>query len=231
MTGEVPDSQESGWAYDARNQIIGGGIRDGIFFAFDPLDHSWTSRVIQVQAPGEQVGTQAFHALDYDPVSNVFIFITEYSSGRRTWAYRYATGDPSSDLSLTKSTPLEGGLENYPFTYTLRVHNDGPLTGTNVVLTDTLPAQVIFNRASATQGTCTELVGTVTCQLGDLGFQGVVTTTLLVTPTVAGVISNTATVSADELDPVPGDNTVTVFSYIFNAPPLLTYLPVVEKGP
>ena len=33
-------------------------------------------------------GSQAFHALRYDPVNNVFIFVTDYDSGQHTWAYR-----------------------------------------------------------------------------------------------------------------------------------------------
>jgi hypothetical protein len=90
MAGNIPASQESGWAYDAANQIIGGGIQDGLFYAYSPLTNTWTSNVMQTDPPGSSVGTLAFHALDYDPINNVFIFITDGDSGRRTWAYRYA---------------------------------------------------------------------------------------------------------------------------------------------
>jgi hypothetical protein len=37
---------------------------------------------------GGAVGSMAFHALGYDPVNNVFVFVTDYPSGRHTWAYR-----------------------------------------------------------------------------------------------------------------------------------------------
>jgi uncharacterized repeat protein (TIGR01451 family) len=230
MSGDIPNSQESGWAYDTVNQIIGGGIRDGAFYAFNPLDGSWVSRVIQVQPPGGQVGTQAFHALDYDPVTNVFIFITEYSSGRRTWAYRYAARDAAIDLSLTKTAHPNPGVSSQPFTYTLQIRNNGTLTATNVVLTDTLPASVTFSAAAATQGTCIEVTGTVTCQLGDLVTSAGVTATIAVTPTVSGLISNSANVSAQEVDPNPGDNLVTFVSYIFEVAPLRTYMPRIIKG-
>ena len=63
------------------NRIIGGGIYKGKFYAFDPLTKRWTSQTIQGGSPGSMV----YHAIDYDPVDNVFIFI----SGRHTWAYRY----------------------------------------------------------------------------------------------------------------------------------------------
>ena len=90
MEGNIPASQESGWAYDAANQIIGGGIQEGLFYAYSPLTNTWTSNVMQTDPPGRSVGTLAFHALAYDPINNVFIFITDRDSGRRTWAYRYA---------------------------------------------------------------------------------------------------------------------------------------------
>jgi len=84
-TGTPPATGETGYGYDSRNQIIGGAISNNTFYAFDPAAKSWTSKTIQGGAPG----TVAFHALDYDTVNNVFIFVTDYASGRKTWAYRY----------------------------------------------------------------------------------------------------------------------------------------------
>jgi hypothetical protein len=57
-------------------------VTDNIFYAFDPRTGQWSSETIQGGSPG----TQSFHALAYDPIDNVFIFIT---NDRRTWAYRY----------------------------------------------------------------------------------------------------------------------------------------------
>ena len=92
MTG-TPSSAETGWAYDAVNQIIGGGVNEGTFYAYDPATRTWTSRTIQPRAGGS-IGTVAFHALDYDPVNNVYVFVTDKASGRRTWVYRYAGDSP-----------------------------------------------------------------------------------------------------------------------------------------
>jgi len=39
-------------------------------------------------------GTQSFHAIEYDPINNVYIFITDPWSNKRTWVYRYASGNP-----------------------------------------------------------------------------------------------------------------------------------------
>ncbi len=93
--GEKPlpgDTDDTGYAYDSVNQIIGGAVARGKFFAFDPRTRTWTSITIQTQPPGGSVGSVACHCLDYDPVDNVFIFLTSHSSGGHTWAYRYGTG-------------------------------------------------------------------------------------------------------------------------------------------
>lgn len=90
IKGDVPKLPETGFAYDSVNRIIGGGIVDGVFHAYDPATRTWTARTIQTPGAERPVGSVAFHALDYDPVNNVFFFISDYESGRRSWAYRYA---------------------------------------------------------------------------------------------------------------------------------------------
>lgn len=94
ISGDVPRLPETGFAYDPVNQVIGGGIIDGHFHAFDPATRRWTRQVMKTAPGAPLVGTVAFHALDYDPVNQVFVFITELESGRRTWAFRYAAPVP-----------------------------------------------------------------------------------------------------------------------------------------
>jgi hypothetical protein len=83
-TGSTSPHQEPGYAYDETNHVIGGGVQDNVFYAFDPATKAWTSHSFN----GGQPGTQAFHAIGYDAVDNVFVFVTDSSSGRHTWAYR-----------------------------------------------------------------------------------------------------------------------------------------------
>jgi hypothetical protein len=90
ITGDIPKLQETGFAYDSVNRIIGGGVADGLFHAFDPVARRWTRLVMHTEPAGRRIGTVAYHALAYSPVDNVFVFITE-DAGRHTWAYRYAT--------------------------------------------------------------------------------------------------------------------------------------------
>jgi hypothetical protein len=103
IKGNVPKLPETGFAYDSVNRIIGGGVVNGVFHAYDPTTQTWTARTIQTPGVERPVGSVAFHALDYDPVNNVFFFISDYESGRRTWAYRYAARrDDAPSASETK---------------------------------------------------------------------------------------------------------------------------------
>ncbi|MCA9672198.1 MAG: hypothetical protein KC503_41670 [Myxococcales bacterium] len=83
-SGSAPTHGEPGYAVDTQNNIIGGAVKDSMFYVFDPAGASWSAHAL-----GGSPGTQAFHAIGYDPVNNVFIFITDGSSGAHTWAFRY----------------------------------------------------------------------------------------------------------------------------------------------
>ncbi len=85
-TGPTSPHEEPGYDYDVVNHVIGGGVSGGRFYVFDPPTRTWSQRTIQ----GGSVGKQAYHALSYDPVNNVFLFVTDYNSGLKTWGYRLA---------------------------------------------------------------------------------------------------------------------------------------------
>ncbi|MFN8454391.1 MAG: DUF11 domain-containing protein [Anaerolineae bacterium] len=111
------------------------------------------------------------------------------------------------DLVVTKTDLPDPVLVGNPLTYTLVVENDGPNAANNVVLTDTLPAGVQFKSATGTGASCTQASGTVTCSLGNIQPR---TVTIVVTPTVVGVITNTAVVTSGNPDLVPANNTTTI---------------------
>jgi uncharacterized repeat protein (TIGR01451 family) len=116
-----------------------------------------------------------------------------------------ATG---ADLSITKTAPATvpaGGA----FSYTISVHNGGPLQATNVVVTDPLPSSVTFASASASQGSCSNKKGTVTCSVGALANGGTATITIGVKAGTSGQVSNTARVSGSQTDPDASNNSAT----------------------
>jgi len=94
-------------------------------------------------------------------------------------------------------------------TFTTDVLNQGPQDATGVTLTDTLPNGVTFVSATAAQGSCMQSNGVVTCNIGALASAFDSPITIAVTPTAVGTISNTMSVTANQADLVPGNNSAT----------------------
>ena len=118
----------------------------------------------------------------------------------------------SADLALTKTDSVDPVSVGSAFDYSLSVTNNGPDDANNVTLIDTLPADVDWQSATPSQGSCVHsgepLGGTVTCTLGTIANGAIATVNIgVVAPGTTGVINNSATVSADEPDPDSSDNT------------------------
>jgi uncharacterized repeat protein (TIGR01451 family) len=91
--------------------------------------------------------------------------------------------------------------------YRLSVRNLGPSDATDVVITDTLPENVEFVRASSG---CLLSGRTVICRIGNLAEGAKETREITVRPTAPGRLRNTATVTANEPDRHLANNTATV---------------------
>lgn len=115
----------------------------------------------------------------------------------------------SADMAIVKTATPNPVTEGTPLIYTLAVTNNGPATATNVTVTDSLPSIVTYLSSSTTQGTCSEAGGTVTCLLGTMANAGTATISILTIPGAPGVVSNTATVTADQTDPNLTNNSST----------------------
>ena len=108
-----------------------------------------------------------------------------------------------SNLSLVKSDSTDPVEIGDNITYTLQVTNNGPENATGVTVTDTLPASVTF--VSASPG-CSHSSGIVTCTIGNLSASANTSVQIVVTTTAAGSINNSASVTANETDPIPNNN-------------------------
>ena len=120
----------------------------------------------------------------------------------------------SVDLELTKTDSVDPVTVGGAFTYTLTAINNSPDDASNVVVVDTLPADVEWQSATPSQGSCVHsgeaLGGTVTCTLGTVANAANATVDIGVDAQGApGVITNSATASADEPDPDSSNNTAT----------------------
>jgi uncharacterized repeat protein (TIGR01451 family) len=117
-----------------------------------------------------------------------------------------------TDLSIQKTAAPNPVFVSQNVTYTMVAKNNSTVSGaTGVVLTDSLPASMKFVSATTSQGSLiTPPVGSsgiVTANIGSLATGAMATVTVTVSASAAGVISNTASVTGNENDPVASNNT------------------------
>ena len=113
-------------------------------------------------------------------------------------------GPVEVDMSITKTSNAVGQVAtNAPVTYTLTVNNNSADAANNVTVTDVLPSQVTYSN-----NTCgaSEAGGTITWNVGTVTGGNNATCDINVTVTGFGTFDNTATVSADETDNTPANN-------------------------
>jgi uncharacterized repeat protein (TIGR01451 family) len=115
-----------------------------------------------------------------------------------------------ADLAVTKIDAPDPVSAGQQLTYTITVTNNGPDNATGVTLTDMLPAGTTLVSTTPAAPTCNSVSGTVTCDLGTLASASAEVTIVVAVPLSAtGMLSNTASVTANQADPNLGDNSST----------------------
>ncbi len=106
------------------------------------------------------------------------------------------------------------------------VTNNGPDLATNVVVLGTIPLGTTYNSGSATSGSCSSTVtaGSVACTISSLQAGATAAVTIALTPNQPGGYTSSASVSsANNIDPLPGNNTgsvsFTATAFVLSASP------------
>lgn len=123
-------------------------------------------------------------------------------------ATEQTTITPVVDVLVTKIDSEDPVNAGGTLIYTMLVRNDGPSTATSVMLTDALPAGTSFQSALSSQGSVSESGGIVTASLGTLASGGTATVTVNVAidASTVGTLTNTASVTASEMDTNSSNN-------------------------
>ncbi|HEX4110119.1 MAG TPA: DUF11 domain-containing protein [Solirubrobacteraceae bacterium] len=114
-----------------------------------------------------------------------------------------------ADMAVTSSASPASIAVGGQSTVTDTVTDNGQSAGTNVVLSDPAAGYTIVS-ASSSQGTCAHTSTTVTCDLGTVDVGGHAVVRIVVSGTSAGTVEANATVSADQKDPSPANNTAQI---------------------
>jgi uncharacterized repeat protein (TIGR01451 family) len=127
---------------------------------------------------------------------------------------------PKADLRIKKDPSRTQVGPGGQVMYTLVVVNDGPSDASGVKVSDPMADGLSLVSAQPSQGTCSTAGGKVSCNIGDLAAGGsaqvLVTATMTSAsasptgpcgPTTPNGITNTSTVSSDNEDPTPSNNT------------------------
>ena len=131
-----------------------------------------------------------------------------------------SSADVSINLSASPSPVFVGGQ----LTDTVTVTNSGPQTATDVVVTLPLAPGLTYVPTSGGSPTVTDSNGVLTVSLGDLDASAVTTFTVVVEPTVAGSLTQSATVSTTSLEPSTANNVSTVTTQVAPASDLAVTL-------
>ena len=175
---------------------------------------SWTTLENFTNINGVNSGSRSFDITTYAAADTQVRFRVNanYGGGNEEFLVDYVEIDyiivlTGTEISITQTdTPDPVNVAN-PLSYSLTVTNNGPDDATGVTVTDIIPAGTTFQSASATQGTCSEISGTVTCVLGDMLATSSATVNIVLTsPFTTGTISNSAAVAGNETDPIPANN-------------------------
>lgn len=173
-------------------------------------------KIIDVSAPAAPLQT-AFYKMAGDAggvyCSGGKIYVAAGYTG--LWVFQLKAGVETADLSVTKSDGPDPLLLGGELTYSIRVVNNGPNDAAGVVLKDSLPQGV--NLVSSPVG-CSVNGQDITCNIGTLAKGGVANFKIVVKPTAAGRITNTATVGGAKSDPDMVNNTSTTVTTVQEMP-------------
>jgi uncharacterized delta-60 repeat protein/uncharacterized repeat protein (TIGR01451 family) len=158
---------------------------------------------VGIQFDGKIVAAGFAAVAGISPVTRNFA-LARYNSNGSLDSTSAPVGNTNLVLSMRDS--LNSVVAGDNFTYTLTVLNKSATPATNVVLTDTLPADVSYIGSTPSRGTVSQNGTTVTHTIGTMAVGEEVTLVIQVGTSVAKIVTNTATVTSAETDTNPSNN-------------------------
>jgi uncharacterized repeat protein (TIGR01451 family) len=145
------------------------------------------------------------------------------------WSLEIQTSDPVAPAASVSIADLAVSVSGVPasaviggnYSSTFTITNRGPAPAESVALLDQMPAGLTLVSASVSAGTWSKVQGTLTWSVGSLSSGASASMTLVSRPTVLGTLSTTATVSANQIDPSLGNNSISMVTTVVGVPILM----------
>lgn len=198
---------------DATNVVVSDNLPDDVSYVSSSLtDTNADPDIVDVTIPlipaGDQVVytitvTADLQALVTNNISIVSLNEVDTNAANDTFMLDTINGDVA-DLQITKT---DSGLTvlGDDVTYTIDITNLGPGPATNVLVTETLPAGATL--VSVSTAYVENIPGILEISYASIPLGGTESITVVITPLTEGAYINTATVTANEVDPDDGNNT------------------------
>jgi uncharacterized repeat protein (TIGR01451 family) len=229
LTGTQLNGLSAGSAYSAGTAMATNypiiELKDGSGHAYFARTFNWSSAGVQTGStpvstdftlpPGMPYGTYSLsvvaNGIASDPVS--------FTGG---------VVGTSADLAVVNSDP-SAATEGDSLTYSITVRNAGPSNATNVMLTDTLGANLSYLSATKSQGSVSQKNGVVTFTVGSLAVGQSATLTVTAQATEDGNLTNTAAVAGGVFDIDTTNNTAIASTAVAEAP-IVVSAPITVSG-
>ena len=201
----------------AENVVVTDNLPNGVFFvSVNPSQGSCsessgvvTCNLGNIENGGNATVTIIANTTTKGTITNnasVASNTNDPNSNNNSTSEQTTVNELQADLSITKSDSVDPVTVGDNITYTVTVNNNGPETAENVVMTDNLPNDVSFVSANPSQGSCSQAGGLVACNLGNIVNGGSANVTIIITSTVTGTMTNTASVASGTIDPDNSNN-------------------------
>jgi len=193
------------------------------------IDHSLAHGSLSQQVP-----TTALPVTLYSfPGSNAtlkvdWVYVRQYRNPEPTVTVGLQQGLVDLELNMQDSPdPLPMNKE---LTYLLSIHNNSMIDAPGVIITDTLPANVQF--VSSVPAGCSHNVNIVVCNLNTINANATASATIVVKPTLDGIIANHAVVDSlsYELDEDLADDASQTQTLVDSVPPNVNWVKPVQNG-
>ncbi|PWU12313.1 MAG: hypothetical protein C5B50_21715 [Verrucomicrobia bacterium] len=173
-------------------------------------------------APAGPYGTALSLFNGVDPTGVWKLFANDDATGdfgyiARGWSLALTTVSPINqvaDIAVSVTSSPASVRVGDTVTYTFTITNAGPAPAGGVTFTNIVPAAASLVSVTPSQGSAVSSGGLAAATLGTLNVGVVATVTVVVVPTVVGSFTNTGTVSGNQLDLSPADNSASVVTTV-----------------